>query len=1009
MSQLPEKNNSLAANKTEYLGAGKQAVSGEATQPVGETTLEQPPAAAQLTAGLAVSSDLTVNLVTGGISLSPEEMREFLPPETECRKWGKYEILREIGRGGMGRVVLWKDNNIQRIVATKLQLPNTGKNQETTQRFFEEGQITGQLEHPNIVPIHEMGSDGEGNLYFTMKYVKGKSLQKLIDEIKQNRALRQEWSPSKMLQVFQSVCYAIEYAHAKNVIHRDLKPDNIMLGNFGEVMVMDWGLAKVVGQGREILSDDAIKTLRLEGGFKTIAGKIAGTPLYMSPEQANGDLEHVDQRSDIYSLGVMLYEMLCGQHTLNAAAGALVVLRDLVQGNSKPLPAHGLFGPIPRELQAIVQKAMQYKREDRYATVREMAEEIQRFLDGREVRACVYSLFDKTWRQVRRYRREIAIAAATLFVLLPCFLLWGYRQNSDLAQQHIVEGLKLVECKSVSDAFIKIGAAEQELDPYLAKHKKEEAKKYFEHVKTRVFDAVEYYQQAYNIRAKDEYRKTQADAWLKLFEAAMVTEDMAWLKTARQKIKAVVDDKTYRAEYANKIEYYREVSITTEPMQVKFYLYKYEEMRSQWQRLVALPYDSVHDTIKGERSVIDDPDAKIAMPWDVQEQDTAFFAETAPTAATLQITLPTGSYLFICKKAGHLPVRVPVTVKHRLLQTRQASALSFHISLPRQGQIPDDFVYLPKTSFLAGGDAVGALNTHPSEAGPVYMQKREVTFGQYKTFLDELFANLGEADGTAVLHKILALKRRSQNGLKLQEATNLVKTLMPLQLFRDSKIKDIKAEQYTPDKQFPLPLLGSERLSFEALMPRTFEGPLMRYAKHQKTVQISPKLREYMPQWEKYPVYGITKLGADLYAAWRAQKENRRYRLPSEQEWELAARGSDGRIYPWGNVYWLKAAQLNAGYGLHEDKDKDEEKGEQPKEVSHATADVSVWGIHDLPGSLGEWTSSVFNPGDAKKTYTIKGNIWGLTPEGIKNCFRVGETELYFHPTLGFRLALDAE
>ena len=343
---------------------------------------------------------------------------------------GKYDVIHEINRGGMGRILLWKDRNIQRMVASKMLLSENQKSQETLQRFFEEGQITGQLEHPNIVPIHEMGLEGN-NLYFTMKYVKGKSLHQLIQHIKKNSD--HEWTQGKIFRIFQGICDAIDYAHSKNVIHRDLKPANIMIGNFGEVMVMDWGLAKVIGQGTEIFSDESVTTLRRNGGFQTITGQIAGTPLYMSPEQARGEIDKIDCRSDIYALGTILYEMLTGKRCVSGS-NPVEILATVSQGKRNEIPKTGLFGNIPRELRAILNKTMAFAAKDRYQSVKELSQDIQRFLDHRQVTACKYTLWDKSKNMLKRYRKEVSLVLLTSILFIAFFAFWNHYQQQQQSE-----------------------------------------------------------------------------------------------------------------------------------------------------------------------------------------------------------------------------------------------------------------------------------------------------------------------------------------------------------------------------------------------------------------------------------------------------------------------------------------------------------------------------------------------------------------------------------------------
>lgn len=450
---LPDKNlqdkKELSQLKTEYIASAKNEKS-SSLQPI--STAEQIKTDSNVTApalyATSTAAEGTIAL-SAGVSLT-QETNEDLAGETQSKQqWGKYEIFKEINRGGMGRIVLWKDSRLHRLVATKLLLGNQNQPGEMIQRFVEEGQITGQLEHPNIIPIYEMGTELSGNPYFTMKYVKGKSLKNLLEEILQNADARQQWSLNRMLQIFQNICHAIDYAHSKKVIHRDLKPDNVMLGSFGEVMVMDWGLAKVIGQGQEILAEDSVTTLRSEGGFKTITGRIAGTPVYMSPEQANGDIDKVDSRSDIYALGAILYEIVTGSQCVQGKT-VLAIIANVTQGYLKPVPKKGLWGPVAPELRAIIQKALRHEREERYQSVRELVEDIQRLIEGREVKAYHYSALELVGRTVRHYRREIALVVVTVLALLPAFMGWEYYKTQQLYKQYTQDGndaLKLADAE----------------------------------------------------------------------------------------------------------------------------------------------------------------------------------------------------------------------------------------------------------------------------------------------------------------------------------------------------------------------------------------------------------------------------------------------------------------------------------------------------------------------------------------------------------------------------------
>ncbi|MGB8169573.1 MAG: protein kinase [Chthoniobacteraceae bacterium] len=242
-----------------------------------------------------------------------------LGPVREQLEGRKYKVITTINRGGMGVILQARDLRIRRTVAMKVMKTSSQFSRENVLRFIDEAQLTGQLEHPNIVPVYELGIDEQGETFYSMKFVKGITLDDVIRGIRNgNQRMIDKYPLGTLLTIFQKVCDGVAYAHSKGVVHRDLKPENIMIGAFGEVLVMDWGLAKNITGGRRdaprpeqeeaaVPSSRKIDDLR---GFETMNGLIVGTPPYISPEQARGELEKVDGRSDIWVLGAILYTML---------------------------------------------------------------------------------------------------------------------------------------------------------------------------------------------------------------------------------------------------------------------------------------------------------------------------------------------------------------------------------------------------------------------------------------------------------------------------------------------------------------------------------------------------------------------------------------------------------------------------------------------------------------------------------------------------------------------------
>ncbi len=229
-----------------------------------------------------------------------------LPPPA-----GRYELGEEVGRGGMGAVLRARDPRLGRELTVKV-LRGGQSSPELLRRFVEEAQVCGQLQHPGIVPVHDLGTLPDGRPFFAMKLVKGRTLAELLRE----RPTSADDLPH-LLTIFEAVCQAVAYAHSKGVIHRDLKPANVMVGAFGEVQVMDWGLAKVIRPQGGAPAEDAtaasvVRTVRSASGDESRDGQAMGTPAYMAPEQARGEVESLDERCDVFGLGAILCEVLTG-------------------------------------------------------------------------------------------------------------------------------------------------------------------------------------------------------------------------------------------------------------------------------------------------------------------------------------------------------------------------------------------------------------------------------------------------------------------------------------------------------------------------------------------------------------------------------------------------------------------------------------------------------------------------------------------------------------------------
>ena len=311
----------------------------------------------------------------------------------------------EIGRGGIGKVCLLVDQHLGREVALK-ELLTDGPERQTTEaalRFLAEARITGQLEHPNIVPVYDIGRRHDGRLYYTMRVIRGQTLAHALSEA---HTLAQRLD---LLPHVARACNAIAYAHSRGVIHRDIKPDNIMIGQFGETVVLDWGIAKL----REAAGGSGLAQPRgVVELTTTSSGGLVGTPLYMSPEQVTGQQE-LDETTDVWSLGVLLYVVLSGRLPFHGEEFSAVRARIL---RGRPKPLRKLEPALPPELVAIVERALAREKSGRYPDAKHLASDLDAYMSGARVLAHQYSLFDLIRRFARRHRAASWVAVFAVVV-----------------------------------------------------------------------------------------------------------------------------------------------------------------------------------------------------------------------------------------------------------------------------------------------------------------------------------------------------------------------------------------------------------------------------------------------------------------------------------------------------------------------------------------------------------------------------------------------------------------
>jgi serine/threonine protein kinase len=341
----------------------------------------------------------------------------------------RYEICDEIGHGAASRVHVAVDKDLNRNVAIKILRSELNRSRESVHRFLSEAQIMAKLNHPGIVPIYEVGVLDEKSLFYTMERVEGKTLRKILEE---RGEANSEYTLERLLRIYEQVCQIVGYAHSREVAHRDLKPENIMVGEFSKVYVMDWGIAKDFEEGLKSLpiselapSDDLAKTMAQNFDVPAV-DDVKGTPNYMSPEQVLGIANRVDYRSDVFSLGIILYEIVADQHPFkgNDMRDTLHAIKQL-----EPPPLRTPYGL--KAFQGICPKALSKLPERRYGDAGALADDVRCALEHRPITAQRDSVPDHFIKIFRRHK-FLSVAFFAFCIVSFCLIVVGVRDNREL-------------------------------------------------------------------------------------------------------------------------------------------------------------------------------------------------------------------------------------------------------------------------------------------------------------------------------------------------------------------------------------------------------------------------------------------------------------------------------------------------------------------------------------------------------------------------------------------------
>ena len=896
-----------------------------------------------------------------------------LPPARAAEGPGKYSLGREIGRGGLGRVVEAVDAEIGRTVALKLLLD--GAPLDLVERFKREGRITARLEHPNIVPVHEVGhlpglKASRGEIFFAMKKITGRDL---ADVLKEFRAGKGGWTLRQLVEIFRDVCRAMAFAHSKGVIHRDIKPSNVMVGEFGEVLVVDWGLAKdKSGDGSRETGGTATAPERAP--LLTLDGDIFGTPDYMSPEQADGRIDLIDERSDVFSLGAVLYEILAGRPPF-AGGTTTEILRRVIEGNpTRPTdllktlvpgtaaaaagtPLHALPGSIPIELESVCLKALSSDRAARHPSALLLGDEIQEWLEGtrekeRRERLAAERVADARleldrWRELAsasaaagQEAKQLARRVGTWEGEGPKRALWEAQDRQVSLRRESVEALARAD-GSLASALSLVPAhpdarrlrAEMAWDQFLGADlagDEEEALlalRVVERHNDGAFDARLRGEGSLSVAA----RRFPCDCLERGRDVP--PGDMSWIAhhpwSGRPSARTgMLSFPELESREPLRLKVHGPACLPVALDGARVWAFRFEEDR---RLLVPVTPPSPRGGMPVPAAVVDELFGQ--SPF--RPRGPGIDLGVAPVAPR---AWPIGSWLLVVAAPGRTPARMPVSVS----RGEEARA---EITLFREGELPRGFVAIGGGAFIGQGDPL-VRDAQPAmilSIDDFLIGRDPVTCAEWEFYLEAL-----SREDPALVTSV-APRETTKSPIAWPEEGKSFR--VPTAEWLASAPADVRARDW--------------------------------------------KLRNVSEHWRAdWPLVGIPWVEALRHARWRSLREGRLFTLAHDMQWEKAARGTDGRSFPWGRHFdgsFCNTVQSHSG-------------PPGPSGVDAFPKDESPWGVRGMAGNVSDWCLDqpiAERPG----VVAIRGGRWTQSEGEARCCHKSAAPAIDAWYTQGFRLA----